>query len=164
MNFALILKLIHILTAIWMIAGLIGRAVTLDKAGKSKDIREVTSLLGLSEIFERRMVIPGSAAVLIVGLVTALAAGWPILGFLQGGASNWVLVSFVLFLTIMPVIRFIFVPRGKVFEAAYKDSVLKERITPELDASFRDPVVRAAHLYEGAVVAIIIALMVLKPF
>jgi hypothetical protein len=67
-------------------------------------------------------------------------------------------------LTIIPVIRFVFLPRGRVFEAALKDAVARGQVTPELISAFRDPLVRAGHVYELAVIAVIYALMVLKPF
>src|SRR5512138_2540939 len=109
MNLATVLKLLHVFTAIWMIVGLFGRQIVLHKAGLSKDIREVCTLLPVSAVFEQKMVIPGSSAVMIAGLVTAWAQGWPILGFIQGGAANWVLVSLLLFLTVIPVIALVFV-------------------------------------------------------
>lgn len=164
MNAALLLKLLHVLAAFWLVTGLLGRYVALTKAEQSRDIDGVLSLLPVAGVFERAMVIPGSSAVLIAGLATAWAQGWPILGFLQRGASNWVLVSLLLFLTLIPVIIFVFLPRGKVFEAALNDAVANEQVTPGLTAAFRDPLVRAAHIYELAVIAVIIALMVLKPF
>jgi hypothetical protein len=110
------------------------------------------------------MVLPGSFAVLTAGLATAWVQGWPILGFLQGGSSNWVLVSLILFLTIIPVIRFIFLPRGKRFEAAFDQAQAQNRVTPELTTAFNDPLVRAGHIYEMALLGLVTALMVLKPF
>jgi hypothetical protein len=164
MTLALFLKFLHVAAAMWMVTGLVGRSVVLSKAGRSADIHEVRTLLPVSTIFEKSMVIPGSSAVLIAGLITAWAQGWPILGFIQGGRSNWVLAALLLYLTIIPVIVFIFTPRGKVFEAAFNEAVKQERITPELTAAFNDPVVRRAHTYEMVMVAAVVALMVLKPF
>jgi Predicted integral membrane protein (DUF2269) len=164
MSLASVLKLIHVFAAFWLVTGIIGRYVALNKAEQSTDIPSLRVLIPVASVFERGMVLPGSFAVLIAGLVTAWIQGWPILGFFQGGASNWVLVSLVLFLSLIPVIIFIFVPRGKVFETAYTDAVTKDRITPELSTAFRDPVVRAGHIYEIIVMVVIVALMVLKPF
>ncbi len=115
-------------------------------------------------MFEQRMVIPGFTAVLAAGLATAWTEGWPILGFMQGGRSNWVLVSLVLFLAINLLVVFVFVPRGKIFERAMREAIVQGRVTPALTAAFHDPMVRAAHYCELVVVALIIALMVLKPF
>lgn len=164
MNLPTILKLLHVFAAFWLITGIIGRYVINKKASESKDMQVVCALMPASGVFEQAMVLPGSFAVLAAGLVTAWAQGWPILGFLQGGSSNWVLASLVLFLTIIPLIRFVFVPRGKMFEAAFNDAAAKGQVTPELSAAFRDPLVRAAHIYEFGAIVVIVALMVLKPF
>jgi hypothetical protein len=164
MNLAQILKLLHVATAFWLIAGVLGRYVVLSTAEHSMDIQAVRTLLPVANIFERAMVIPGTNAVFIAGLLTAWVQGWPILGFLQGGKSNWVLVSLLLLLSLIPIIAFVFVPRGKIFGKAFEESVAKGQVTPELTAAFRDPVVRAAHIYELLILVVIVILMVLKPF
>lgn len=159
-----LLKLIHIFTAIWMITGMVARNITLSRAASSSNLDTVRALMPVVAIFHRRFVIPGSEAVFVAGILTALAEGWPILGFLQGGASNWVLVSLLLYLTTIPLVIFVFVPRGKRFDAAYQDAIAKNTVTPELAAAFHDPAVWGARNYEVAIIAIIVALMVLKPF
>ncbi len=164
MNLATIFKLLHVFTAIWMIVGIAGRQIVLGKAGQSRDIREISIMLPIMAVFEKRMVIPGSLAVMIAGLITAWVQGWPILGFIQGGRSNWVLVSLLLFLSIQPVIFLVFIPRGKLFEKAFQDAIARDAVTPELSAAFHDPAVRAGHIYELAVIGVIVSLMVLKPF
>jgi hypothetical protein len=70
----------------------------------------------------------------------------------------------VLYVSIIPLVPLIFVPRGRVFEAALADARARGTITPELTASFHDPWVGFARTYEAVVVAIVVALMVLKPF
>jgi uncharacterized membrane protein len=164
MTLSLVLKLIHILAAMWMVVGIIGRTVVQSRAGRSVNISEVQTLMPVASIFERAMVIPGSNAVLIAGLLTAWAQGWPILGFLQGGQSNWVLVSLLLFLTTIPLIFFIFLPKGKVFDKSLQSAVARGQVTDDLSRAFHDPVVKAAHIYELAAIIVITALMVLKPF
>lgn len=164
MTLAIFLKFLHVAAAFWMTAGLIGRWVAQQQAARSKSVEQVLALMPAASVFERVMVIPGSLAVLLMGLFTAWAQGWPILGFLQGGSTNWVLVSLVLFLSLIPVIPLVFVPRGKIFDAALEEAVRENRVTPELQAAFNDPTVRAWHIYELAVMGVIIALMVLKPF
>jgi hypothetical protein len=121
-------------------------------------------LVGLAGCFEKQMVIPGSTVVFLVGLVTAWLQGWPILGFFQGGTSNWVLASVVLYLSLVPVIIWIFTPRGKIFDRALQAAQTQEIVTPELTTAFTDKVVAAAHTYELFAVALIIVLMVTKPF
>jgi hypothetical protein len=44
------------------------------------------------------------------------------------------------------------------------DATARGEVTPELAASWRDPVVRAAHVYELLLVAIVLVLMLAKPF
>jgi len=51
--------------------------------------------------------------------------GWPILGFLQGGAVNWVLVSILIYLSTMVFVVRVFLPRGKLFEAALQEAVAR---------------------------------------
>ena len=164
MSLALILKFLHVAIAMWLVTGLIGRNVVLARARRSTDIHEVITLLPVSAIFERSMVIPAGSAVLIAGLLTAWAEGWPILGFIQGGKSNWVLVSLLLSLAFIPLVIFVFTPRGRVFEKALNEAVKQQRVTPELTVAFNDRAVRAAHTFEMALIAVIVALMVLKPF
>lgn len=154
----LILKMLHVF------AGLIGRYVALAKAEQATDLATLRAVLPVATVFEQRMVIPGFTAVLAAGLVTAWTEGWPVLGFIQGGRSNWLLVSLVLFLAINLLVVFVFVPRGKIFDRAMSEAIGQGWVTPALTAAFHDPVVRAAHYCELVVVALIIALMVLKPF
>jgi hypothetical protein len=101
---------------------------------------------------------------LLFGIGAAVAGGWPLLGFLQGARSNWLLVSLLLFLSMIPVIVYVFVPRGRVFAQALEDALRRERVTPELRAAFADKYVATAHVYELVVTFFIIALMVAKPF
>lgn len=164
MNLAQLLKLVHIASAFWLIAGILGRNLVFATAGRSTDLKTVLALVPLGGVFDRRMVIPGSNAVLIAGLLTAWAQGWPILGSLQGGRSNWVFVSLLLMLSLIPVITLVFQPRGRVFEQALRQAEIEARVTPELSAAMQDPLVRAAHVYELVVLAVIVTLMVLKPF
>jgi hypothetical protein len=147
-----------------LIAGLIGRQLTRAQAAKATDIRIFQAYNELSGRLENLLVIPGSLLVLVAGLVVAVMRGWPILGFLQGASANWLLVSLVLFLSLIPVIRFVFLPHGKIFGQALQDALAKGQITPELTAAFHDPAVRNAHYYEALVVGIVLFLMVMKPF
>ncbi|MBI5031237.1 MAG: hypothetical protein HZB51_11975 [Chloroflexi bacterium] len=73
-------------------------------------------------------------------------------------------MSLIIFLSMMPLIQLIFLPRGKKFGQAMEQSLKQAQVTPELRAAFADPVVEAAHLYELAGVVLIVILMVTKPF
>ena len=56
------------------------------------------------------------------------------------------------------------VTRGRVFERALAEATERGEVTPELGVAFRDPAVAAARIYEVIVVALIVVLMVVKPF
>jgi hypothetical protein len=58
----------------------------------------------------------------------------------------------------------VFIPKGRLVEAALAEATAADRITPALRAAWRDPVVRVAHVYELVVVSAIFVLMVTKPF
>jgi hypothetical protein len=159
-----LLVVLHVLSVFWLLAGIIGRDVVIARAARASAIEEVRMLLGVSHVFEAYMVRPATTVVLVVGLLAAWARGWPILGFLQGGASNWVLVSLLIFLSIIPVIVFVFVPRGRVFRRALDDAIASNQVTPELKAAFGDRAVAAARTYEMGMVVVITILMVMRPF
>src|SRR5690349_18863591 len=89
MSLALGMKLLHVLVAFWLVCGLVGRAVVLAEAEKASEITQVRSLVTAAGRFENLMVIPGSAAVLLLGLATAWALGLTILGVFQGASTNW---------------------------------------------------------------------------
>ena len=164
MMFALVIKLVHIFGGIALICGLIGRGMTMRKAQHTADVRVVVQLTELAGWFERWLVIPSSWVILLFGLIAALLNGWPLLGFLQGAQANWLLVSLVLFLSIIPVIVFIFLPRGKVFQQALEEAQHRGSVTPSLQAAFTDRLVALAHMYELVVVFLIVILMITKPF
>jgi hypothetical protein len=117
-------------------------------------------LLGVAGVFDRLMVIPGSIAVLVAGLLTAWAQGQP----LVAPHGWWLGVSLIVFLSIIPLVPLVFIPSGKRFEGAFQRAREEGSVTPELTAAYRDPRVAFAHRYEAAAVACVIVLMVAKPF
>src|SRR5512145_2478979 len=100
MNLYLLMKLFHVLAAFWLISGVVGRGLAFWQAGRAKDVHAVHALLQISEFFERYAVIPVSIAVLVFGLIVTWMLKWPLFGSLQGSSSNWLLVSFILFVGI----------------------------------------------------------------
>jgi hypothetical protein len=151
---------LHVAIAFWFVAGLIGRGVTLARARSSTDIDAVSLLTELAGRFENLMVIPGSIAVFVAGLLAAWAEGIP----LWGPGSGWLLLALILFLSTLPLVPLIFLPRGKVFGTALADARAQGKVTPALTEAFHDPAVAFARNYEMVVIAVIVALMVVKPF
>jgi uncharacterized membrane protein len=154
------LKLLHVVIAFWFVGGLLGRGVVIRQASRSSEVETVTELMRLAGRFETLMVIPGSVAVLVVGLLTAWAQHHP--WFAHG--SYWLVTSVGVYVASIALVPLVFVPRGRIFEAALEAARDAGRVTPELAAAFRDRAVGAARTAEGLVVAFVIAMMVLKPF
>jgi uncharacterized membrane protein len=159
----MVLRFLHVVAGTGMIAGIVGRAIVLGQAGRSAEIGVVQSLVEAAGRFEGLLVRPGSIVLLGLGILLAWIEGWPLFGFIQGGKSNWLLVSLLLYLTSFPLIVFVFVPRGKVFEKILEGASAQGRVTPELTAAFSDEAVRNAHYAEALVIAVILFLMVAKP-
>jgi hypothetical protein len=107
---------------------------------------------------------PGSITATLLGIVLALIARVPILGLLQGGSQNWLLVSNILLVGTIAVVPLIFVPWGKRMEPIVEVALGHGEVTAELRAEMENRVVRLAHLYEEISMVIITALMVIKPF
>jgi len=154
------LRFLHVASAFWYVAGLIGRDVVFGRARQSDDLGRIRELLDTSTPFERLMVIPGSIAVLTLGLLTWWAGKLPI----WGAGTRWLPVSLIVFASTIPLVPLIFLPRGKVFDDALASAVEVGRVTPELTSALRDSAVAAARWYEFVVVAVVMLLMVTKPF
>src|SRR5687768_12097610 len=141
MNIYLLMKLMHVLGAFWMVSGVIGRGLTYWQARKAKDVQAVRALLRLSEFFERCAVIPVSVAVLVFGLILTWMQGWPLLGFLQGSSSNWLLVSSSLFLSILGFVAPLrLVARRRERTRALEEALAQRTITLRLAAALNDKV------------------------
>jgi uncharacterized membrane protein len=165
MNLYLLMKLLHVLAAFWMISGVVGRGLAFWQAGKAKDVHAIHALLEISEFFERYAVIPVSMAVLVFGLIVTWMQKWPLLGFLQGANSNWLLVSFILFVGISAFIAPLgLIARRKERARALKEALAQETITLRLIAALHDKVVIRFRAVEMLVLLVIIVLMVTKPF
>jgi hypothetical protein len=163
-SLVVLVKLLHVLVGIWFISGLLGRWIVLARAAEASDVETAFALSEAAGVFERVMVIPGSMVVLALGVLTAWMQGQPVLGFLQGASTNWLFASLVLFLSSIPLIPLVFVPRGRRFAQALDAARGQRVVTADLTAAFRDPVVFIAHVYELLVMLVILVLMVTKPF
>jgi hypothetical protein len=155
-----VLQFLHVGSAFVFVAGLAGRDVVLGRARRSSDLRTVETLVALADPFDRLMVIPGSMTVLVLGLLTMWAEHLPV----WGSGTRWVTVSLVVFVSALPLVPLVFLPRGRMFEEAFASAKAQGRVTPELTGALRDPLVAAARWYERLVVAVVILLMVTKPF
>jgi len=158
-----LLALTHALAGVAFIAGLLGRWIVLGLAARATELGSMRTLAAAAGPFER-LVIVGSQVVMVLGIATAIVEGIPFLGPLQGGHVDWLFVSLLLFVSVLPLVPLVFLPRGRVFAAAMADAEARGEVTQALREAWHDPVVRAAHLYELAAVTIVLVLMLTKPF
>jgi uncharacterized membrane protein len=164
MSWALLVRFLHIISAIVFIGGIFARQLVRAHAKQAGDVRAFATLSQAAGWIETRMVIPGNLAVIVFGVILALITDAPILGFLQGASRNWLLVCNILLLFGFFAVPFVFVPRGKKFEPILQKALAEGQMTLELRAALNDRVVRFFHMVELIVVAFIILLMVFRPF
>ena len=159
MDWSGLLKLLHIALAMALATGVIGRWLLLGAAERSESMDRTEALLEASDPFEITVRV-SSILVVVAGLLTAWAQGYPWLGLTTG----WMLAALILSFGIAAMVPTIFLPSGRRFAMALDGARSAGQITPELHAAFADPSVRAAHVAELIALAAIVALMVLKPF
>jgi len=164
MSLLLIVRFLHIASAIWFIGGVIARQVVRAYAKRTDDVRRFAVLSEAAGRIETIMVIPGNFAVILFGVILGLMIGAPILGFLQGASRNWLLVSNIPLLLGFLNVPLVFLPRGRLFDAALEDALAKGQMTPELRAHINDWTVRIVHFIELAVLGFITFIMVFKSF
>jgi hypothetical protein len=164
MDIGNILKLFHIIAAFALIGGMMARSVVMARAKSSTTIQQTALFLQLGNFFTTKMVSIGGLATFFLGIITALVQGWPVLGFLQGGKYNWVFASLVLNLLIYVSVFTVSIPRGKAIGEAIGPALGKGEITPELSATINHGALKNSMIFEYISVALIIILMVLKPF
>jgi uncharacterized membrane protein len=160
----LLLRFLHIVSAIWFLGGILARQIVRAYAKRTDNVQRFSVMSEVAGRIENTMVIPGNLAVIVFGVILGLIIKAPILGFLQGAERNWLLVSNIILLLGFLSVPLIFLPRGKLFRVALQDALAKGQMTPELRAHLDDPVVRMAHTYELVSMAAVMYLMVFKPF
>jgi hypothetical protein len=156
---ALILKLGHVVLAFAMVTGLVGRWILLTRGARTDDVERAHLLSEAASPFERIVQVV-SPIVVLFGLLTAWAQDYPWLGLTTG----WMLLTVLLIIPILLLIPTVFVPRGRVFEAAMAEAREAGTVTPALRAAWADPAVALARRYELGAIVLIVGLMVLKPF
>ena len=164
MNWYNFFKLLHILAVVMMVGGMFARQLVRGIAKKSADVKFIESLTQIAMRLDRAMVIPGGNLVLVFGVVLALMLKWPIFGFLQGASQNWLLVSNILLILTIFLVAGVFIPYNKKLEAIIQTALAEGRVTPELTTALNNQTNQLAHYAEEAIVVLIAALMVLKPF
>ena len=155
-------KLAHVLSAVWLLTGLLARPVVLAAARRAPDMRILKALADVSGRLEELMIAPGLGLVLVTGIAVALVGGVPLFGPFVGGPL-WLFVSLVIMLVAV-VLTPLTLGRdrrwGQALEEAAKAGVVTDRLRPFL---VRDAMVRR-YAPDIVSVLVIVALMVAKPF
>ena len=158
MHWSLFATLLHVVVAVVFVAGLIGRWILLTRAARADDVETSFLLTQAASPFER-LVILFSQLILPTGLLAGWLRGYPWAGF----GTPWIVAAIVLTLSVLPLVYFVLVPRGRIFEAVMADARQRGAWTAELRAAFADPNVTLARRWEFVSVGLVLALMVLKP-
>ncbi len=161
MNLYGIVKVLHILAVMAVIAGVVGRALIRARLMRLDDIHIVSEFVELEGHFDEWLVVRGSLATLLTGLLLTWLGHWPLI---QAGVPTWTLVGALLFLSTIPLVIWVYLPRGKVFSKIFQEALAQKRVTVELRAAFSDRVIRASYLYEYLMFPVVLMLMVIKPF
>jgi uncharacterized membrane protein len=164
MNWYQVVRFFHIGSAILFIGGIFSRQVVRSLAGKAGDVHQFAAMHTAAARIESTLVIPGNMAVIGFGILYALQLKAPILGFLQGASSNWLLACNLLLVLGMLLVPLFFLPRGKKFDLALQDALAANEMTPELRHQMNDPQVKLAHSLELILLVVVVILMVFRPF
>jgi hypothetical protein len=159
-----LLRFVHVVAAVAFVGGIFARQVVRSRAAKADDLQRFAALSEAAGMIETRLVIPGNGVVILVGILYALRIDAPVLGFLTGDSRNWLLTANVLLVVGMLTVPLYFRPSGKRFDAILSAALERGTMTPELREAIHDPVTKAVHLVELALVIVIIFLMVFRPF
>ena len=157
-----VMKLLHVLSAFWVVTGMLARPVVLAAARRAPDMRILKAIADVSGRLEDLMVAPGLLAVLVTGVATALIGGIPLFGPFAGGPS-WVFLSLLIMLLVValtPVTLMRDRRWGQALEEAAREGAVTARLRTFLT---RDAMIRR-YAPDVVVMFVIVTLMVTKPF
>lgn len=164
MNWYLILRFLHIVSAMLFIGGVGARQVLRSFANTTNDVRTFIVLNQAGGRIENGMVMPGFLGVIVFGVLLALTTRTPMAGLLQGGSRNWLLVSLLLLVVDLLTIPVVNRQRGKQFDQMVQEAVTTGQMTPQLRAELTNTTIRWMYCTQLVVPVVIVLLMVFKPF
>ena len=148
----LLFRSLHILAAFWYVAGLAGYIAMRIAALRAPSLEAVQLLIRLMHGFERFMLLPSGALLVILGLLTAWLEHWP----------HFALAAFALVLLLVPFAKISGLRIAKV-DAALTEAAQTGRFTEALQAALRDKVLVACESAIVSIVLLILLLMLFKP-
>ena len=157
-----LLKLLHVLSAMWLVAGLLGRAVALSTARRSPEMRIIKAIADVSGRLENLMIAPGILAVLVTGIATAVVGGISLLGPIDDGPL-WVFVP-LLILVFAVATTPMTLSHDRRWGQALEDAAQRGAVTDTLRPYLDGRAMIRRYAPDISAVALIVVLMVLKPF
>jgi hypothetical protein len=162
--FGSVAVVLHVLSVFWLVAGIVGRDVCWAHAARAADLAALRPIIALAGTFEMGAVRVSTLVVLITGLAAAGMRGYPLFAFFRGEGPAWPFTALLIYLSIIPLIVFVFLPRGRVYHAALADAESRGEVTDRLRLAIADPAVRAGRVYEFLMIVVLVFLLVAKPF
>jgi hypothetical protein len=150
-TFGALMALFHVGGAFLFVAGYVATNVLTELARRSTDEPTLRAALGFSGWFDRRLLIPFATLAAIAGLALVPARGY-------AWTAPWIVVSTLLYLAVMLVGIFVWGPRGGRIEAALTAGRIEDVRALLTESRFV-----TLSRTENATVAVIVALMVLRP-
>lgn len=157
-----LLRLLHIASAIWLVGGALARAVALYSARRAPEMRVLKAIADVSGRLENLMIAPGIFAVLGTGIATAIAGGISLFGPF-GGGPLWVFIPVVIMLVAV-VTTPITLGHDRAWGQALEEAALQGIVTDRLRGFLDGNAMLRRYAPDIAFLALIVFLMVLKPF
>jgi uncharacterized membrane protein len=157
-----VLKLTHVLSAMWLVTGLLGRAVALSSARRASEMRILKAIADVSGRLENLMIAPGIFATLATGIATAIVGGISLFGPFDGGPL-WVFIPVVLMLLAVATTPMT-LAHDRLWGQALEDAAQRGVVTDGLRAFLDAQAMLRRYAPDITAVAFIVVLMVLKPF
>jgi hypothetical protein len=162
MTWFALFKLLHVLSAMWLVSGVLGRAVALSAARRAPEMRIIKAIADVSGRLENLMIAPGIGAVIGTGILTAIAGGISLFGPF-GGGPLWVFIPVALMLFVI-VTTPITLRHDREWGQALDDAARQGAVTDRLRAFLDGRAMLRRYAPDVAFLAFIVVLMVLKPF
>src|SRR5215469_17282590 len=128
MNLYSLVKVLHLMAVTAVIAGVVGRALIRARVVRLDNIHIMREFVDLEGHFDQWLVVYGSLATLLTGLLLTWLGHWPLL---NAGVPTWTLIGAVLFLATIPLVIWVYLPRGKVFSKVFAEALAQKRVTAE---------------------------------
>ena len=148
----LLVRTLHILAAIWFVAGVAGYFMTRRAALRADDVKAVDAVVKLMSRFKNLMIRPGGMLLVIFGLWTAYDEAWP----------QFSIHAVILLVILVPFMVLLVRGLHKI-EAACAEAVQAGSITPALGEAMGARGLKTGEIGVGIITVLFLLLMLIKP-